>query len=65
MDAKLRVYRSRSGGDDWEPLTRGLPQSHCYVGILREAGIPVESEAELEKAKWRYLLRNATWTALE
>lgn len=36
-DGKLRVYRSRSGGDEWEPLTRGLPQRDCYVNILRGA----------------------------
>jgi len=36
-DGKLRVYRSRSGGNDWEALTNGLPQSDCYVNILREA----------------------------
>jgi photosystem II stability/assembly factor-like uncharacterized protein len=36
-DGKLRVYRSRSGGDEWEPLTTGLPQSHCYVNVLRDA----------------------------
>src|SRR5262245_762996 len=36
-DAKLRVYRSRSGGDEWEPLTKGLPQSHCYVNVYRDA----------------------------
>lgn len=36
-DGKLRVYRSRTGGDEWEPLTRGLPQSHCYVNVLRDA----------------------------
>ncbi len=36
-EGKLRVYRSRTGGNDWEPLTRGLPQSHCYVNILRDA----------------------------
>jgi photosystem II stability/assembly factor-like uncharacterized protein len=36
-DGKLRVYRSRSGGHEWEPLTRGLPQSHCYVNVLRDA----------------------------
>jgi photosystem II stability/assembly factor-like uncharacterized protein len=34
---KLRVYRSRTGGDDWEPLTNGLPQEHCYVNVLRDA----------------------------
>ena len=36
-DGKLRVYRSRSGGNDWEPLTKGLPQSDCYVNVLRDA----------------------------
>ena len=36
-EGKLRVYRSRSGGEEWEPLTRGLPQSHAYVNILRDA----------------------------
>jgi photosystem II stability/assembly factor-like uncharacterized protein len=36
-DGKLRVYRSRTGGNEWEPLTRGLPQSDCYVNVLRDA----------------------------
>jgi photosystem II stability/assembly factor-like uncharacterized protein len=36
-DGKLRVYRSRTGGNDWEALTNGLPQSDCYVNVLREA----------------------------
>ena len=36
-DGKLRVYRSRSGGNEWEPLTKGLPQSDCYVNVLRDA----------------------------
>ncbi len=36
-EGKLRVYRSRSGGEDWEALTDGLPQSHCYVNVLRDA----------------------------
>jgi photosystem II stability/assembly factor-like uncharacterized protein len=36
-EGKLRVYRSRTGGDDWEALTRGLPQEHCYVNVLRDA----------------------------
>jgi len=36
-DGKLRVYRSRTGGDDWEPLTKGLPQEHCYVNVFRDA----------------------------
>jgi hypothetical protein len=34
---KLRVYRSRTGGGEWEPLTTGLPQQHCYVNVLRDA----------------------------
>jgi hypothetical protein len=37
MDGKLRVYRSRTGGDEWEPLTAGLPQQNCYLNILRDA----------------------------
>lgn len=36
-EAKLRVYRSRSGGNDWEALTEGLPQRDCYVNVLRDA----------------------------
>jgi photosystem II stability/assembly factor-like uncharacterized protein len=36
-EGKLRVYRSRSGGNEWEPLTRGLPQQDCYVNVLRDA----------------------------
>jgi hypothetical protein len=36
-EGKLRVYRSRTGGNEWEALTDGLPQEHCYVDILRDA----------------------------
>ncbi len=36
-EGKLRVYRSRTGGNDWEPLTNGLPQANCYVNVLRDA----------------------------
>jgi hypothetical protein len=36
-DGRLRVYRSRSGGNEWEPLTEGLPQSDCYVDVYRDA----------------------------
>jgi len=36
-DGKLRVYRSRSGGNEWEELTKGLPQQDCYVNVLRDA----------------------------
>jgi photosystem II stability/assembly factor-like uncharacterized protein len=34
---KLRVYRSRTGGNEWEALTKGLPQKNCYVNVLRDA----------------------------
>jgi photosystem II stability/assembly factor-like uncharacterized protein len=37
LDGKLRVYRSKTGGNEWEALTKGLPQSNCYVNILRDA----------------------------
>ena len=37
LDGKLRVYRSRTGGNDWESLTKGLPQQNCYVNVLRDA----------------------------
>jgi photosystem II stability/assembly factor-like uncharacterized protein len=37
MDGKMRVYRSRTGGDEWEALTKGLPQENCYVNVLRDA----------------------------
>jgi photosystem II stability/assembly factor-like uncharacterized protein len=37
LDGKLRVYRSKTGGNEWEPLTNGLPQSDCYVNVLRDA----------------------------
>lgn len=36
-EGKLRVYRSRSGGQEWEALTDGLPQHDCYVNVLRSA----------------------------
>jgi photosystem II stability/assembly factor-like uncharacterized protein len=36
-DGKLRVFRSKSGGNEWEPLTKGLPQENCYVNVLRDA----------------------------
>jgi photosystem II stability/assembly factor-like uncharacterized protein len=37
LDGSLRVYRSRSGGHAWEPLTTGLPQQNCFVNVLRDA----------------------------
>jgi photosystem II stability/assembly factor-like uncharacterized protein len=36
-EGKLRVYRSKTGGNEWEPLTKGLPQTDCYVNVLRDA----------------------------
>jgi photosystem II stability/assembly factor-like uncharacterized protein len=36
-DGRLRVYRSRTGGNEWEALTNGLPQQDCYVNVLRDA----------------------------
>jgi photosystem II stability/assembly factor-like uncharacterized protein len=36
-DGKLRVYRSRTGGHEWEALTKGLPQENCYVNVLRDS----------------------------
>ena len=37
IDGKLMVCRSRTGGNEWEPLTKGLPQKDCYVNVLRDA----------------------------
>lgn len=37
LDGQLRVYRSRTGGNSWEPLANGLPQQDCYVNVLRDA----------------------------
>ncbi|HTW21016.1 MAG TPA: exo-alpha-sialidase [Mycobacteriales bacterium] len=36
-EGQLRVYRSQVGGEDWEPLSKGLPQQDCYVNVLRDA----------------------------
>ena len=36
-DGKLRVYRSKTGGNEWEALTKGLPQENCFVNVLRDA----------------------------
>ena len=35
-DAKMRMFRSRNGGGDWEPMTKGLPQDNAYINVLRE-----------------------------
>ena len=37
LDGSLKIFRSRSGGNEWEPLTNGLPQKDCYVNVLRDA----------------------------
>src|ERR1051326_8613490 len=37
LKGRLRVYRSRAGGNEWEALTKGLPQRNCYVNVLRDA----------------------------
>jgi hypothetical protein len=37
LDGKLCVWRSRTGGNEWEPLRKGLPQENCYVNVLRDA----------------------------
>jgi hypothetical protein len=37
IEGKLQVWRSRTGGNEWEPLTAGLPQQNCYVNVLRDA----------------------------
>ena len=37
LDGKLRVYRSKSGGNEWQELTKGLPEKDCYVNVLRDA----------------------------
>ena len=36
-EGKLRVYRSRTGGNEWEALGNGLPEKDCYVNVLRDA----------------------------
>lgn len=36
-EGKLRVYRSKTGGNEWEALEKGLPQQDCYVNVLRDA----------------------------
>jgi photosystem II stability/assembly factor-like uncharacterized protein len=36
-DGRLRVYRTGDAGATWSALTRGLPQEHAYVSVLRDA----------------------------
>ncbi len=62
-----------SGGDQGKRLRvtgtvikkDDLPVIVQKPGELPRAGIPVQSEEELERAKWRYLLKDAKWTVLE
>jgi len=37
LDGKLRVYRSKTGGNEWEEMSKGLPDRNCYVNVLRDA----------------------------
>ncbi|HET9180011.1 MAG TPA: exo-alpha-sialidase [Terriglobia bacterium] len=37
LDGRLKVFRSRAGGNEWEPLTKGLPQRNCFVNVLRDS----------------------------
>ncbi len=37
LDGKLRVYRSQTAGNEWTELSKGLPDRHCYVDVLRDA----------------------------
>ena len=41
-DAKFRVFRTRNGGSDWEPLTKGLPQKNAYLHAMRD-GVATDS----------------------
>jgi photosystem II stability/assembly factor-like uncharacterized protein len=36
-DGQAAVWRTRDGGSSWEKLTRGLPQEHAHLGVLRAA----------------------------
>jgi photosystem II stability/assembly factor-like uncharacterized protein len=45
LDGKLRVYRSKTGGEDWQELSKGLPEKDCYVNVLRDA-MAVDSMAD-------------------
>jgi len=35
-DGRCRVYRTRDGGESWEPLGEGLPQRNAHLTILRD-----------------------------
>lgn len=36
-DAAAAVWRSRDGGESWEDLREGLPQTSCFFTVLRQA----------------------------
>lgn len=36
-DGAIAVWRSRDGGDSWEPLRTGLPQRNAYTSVFRTA----------------------------
>lgn len=36
-EGKLRVYRTRNAGAQWEPLGEGLPQHDAYETVLRDS----------------------------
>jgi hypothetical protein len=55
---KLRVIGTVIKKDD-------LPVFIQKPGEPLKSGMPVKSEEELEKAKWRYLLKDARWTVLD
>jgi photosystem II stability/assembly factor-like uncharacterized protein len=37
LEGKLRVYRSKTGGNEWQEMSKGLPDRNCYVNVLRDA----------------------------
>jgi photosystem II stability/assembly factor-like uncharacterized protein len=36
VGGRLRVFRTRDAGQTWHALTRGLPQQHAWVSVLRD-----------------------------
>src|SRR5260370_14906730 len=36
-EGRAAVWRTRDGGETWRELTRGLPQQHAHLGVLRAA----------------------------
>jgi len=36
-EGQAAVWRTRDGGGSWEKLTKGLPQDHAHLGVLRAA----------------------------